>query len=337
MLTPPADWDDMVESAAAASIYHRTDWLQLVADVFGHPIWYLQARDANSKLVGLLPLVQQRSLLFGNFLTSLPFFNYGGPLASSELAMSSLLQNAEDLAKQLRVGHVELRTGIDSSLGWHLRTDKVTMLLDLPPTSAALSKQLGSKLRSQIKRADRENPQVAVGGSELTDEFYFVFCRNMRQLGTPVYQRDFFQAILERFTDSAQAVVVRVGGKPVAAALLVHYRGTTEIPWAACLDSMKPLGMNMRLYWECLKAAVEHGSRRFDFGRSSRDAGTFRFKAQWGAQPAQLYWHYWLPEGEAMPQLHHGNRKMALAIMAWQHMPLWFCNLVGPQIVRSLP
>ena len=132
------------------------------------------------------------------------------------------------------------------------------------------------------------------GGRELLDEFYAVFSRNMRDLGTPVYSQRWFAAILDAFPDRTRVFVVRHGGKPVAAAMLVGDRKHLEIPWASSLRDFNSIGVNMLLYWNVLEYACAQGYEVFDFGRSTMDSGTFKFKSQWGAQPQQLYWHYWI-------------------------------------------
>ncbi len=335
--TAPAGWDEFVEKSPESSIYHRADWLNLVSNTFGHRVHFIAVRTDAGSLRGVLPLVQQRSLLFGNFLTSLPFFNYGGPLFDSADAYQALLSEAELLARRLGVRHVELRTQLEDGLGWMHRDDKVTLIRDLPSSVGALSAEMGSKLRSQIRRVERENPVIRKGGVELAGSFYHVFSRNMRDLGTPVYPRRFFEDLLRSFPGDCRIVCVELRGVPSAAGFLITHKGTTEIPWASCLTEMKPLGANMRLYWECLCEALSLGSKRFDFGRSSVDAGTYRFKLQWGAKPVPLHWYYWLPSGSELPQLHHGNARLALAIRVWKRLPLWACEALGPHLIRNLP
>jgi hypothetical protein len=95
--------------------------------------------------------------------------------------------------------------------------------------------------------------------------------------------------------------------------------------------------VNTRLYWELLRYAVSAGYRTFDFGRSSVDAGTFQFKRQWGAEPVQLYWQYWLAPGRGMPGLTPTSPKFRLAVRAWQHLPLAIANRLGPRLVKGLP
>lgn len=330
-------WDAFVATRPDASAYHDYRWRGILDRAFGVPSWYLLARDAAGEVGGVLPLVRLKSLLFGDFLVSMPYLNYGGVLAADPGADAALVERAVALARELRVGHVELRETAPRGPGWPVRTDKVAMVLALAADPEAQFAALGAKLRSQVRRPEREGARVATGHLELLPDFYRVFARNMRDLGTPVYAPGFFRAILAGLGDAAELVVVYVGTEPAAAGFLVHHRDRTEIPWASSLREWNRIGVNMQLYWSVLKQAIARGSREFDFGRSTVDAGTYRFKAQWGAQPRPLYWHYWLPDGRPLPGLNPANPKYALAIQAWQRLPVWLANAVGPPIVRRLP
>lgn len=334
---PGADWDDFVRSRQA-NIYLLRNWALLARDVFGHRALFVEARYADGRLAGILPIVQQKSLL-GNFMTSIPFFNYGGALADTRDARFALMDRARQIASDARCSYLELRDTDASSDGWIARTDKVTMILQLPPTADALAKALGSKLRSQIKRAERENVSVRTGGRELLDSFYDVFAQNMRDLGTPVYPKRFFAAILERFSEHATLVVIDHGDVPSAAAFLVIDGTRAEIPWASCRTQSKSIGLNMKLYWEVLRHVIERGCTSFDFGRSTADSGTYKFKKQWGAEPQQLYWHRWQRKAPpaGAPSGAADGRLMQYATAAWQRLPLAVANFVGPLVSPSLP
>jgi len=336
---PSPDWDSFVAVAPGASIYHRSAWVRLAKDVFGHTVACAEARNAAGALVGVLPVVRQKSLLLGTFATSLPFCNHGGAVCATPEVALALMNGARSWADEAGCAYLEFRDERPLPGDWSVRTDKVTMELSLPPTLQELSKQLGSKLRSQVKRADREQPSVHIGGAELVPQFYDVFARNMRSLGTPVYPRRFFEAVQESLPDQSLVITVSRNGVVGAAGFLMISGGRAEIPWAACSDEAKPLAFNMKLYWEALAAAIERGCRVFDFGRSTVDAGTYRFKAQWGAQPRQLYWHRW--EGHAKHAQESGapgkGRVMQLAASVWRRLPLKVANTVGPWIAPSLP
>lgn len=329
-------WDRYVAGHPLASLYHRYGWRRVIADSFGHETLYFCARDAGGALCGVLPMARLTSRLFGDFAVSMPFFNYGGPLADSAAIADRLLEHAAATAAERGLHHLEVRSTRPLN-GWPARTDKVSMVLALPASGETLDAQLGAKVRAQIKRARQENPEVARGGIELLDDFYRVFAVNMRDLGTPVYGKGFFRNILTAWPEQARLVVLRLRGRPVAAAFLLGDRDLQEIPWASTLRSVNALNLNMLLYREVLQLSIKQGYGFFDFGRSSQDAGTFRFKKQWGAQPVQHHWHYWLAGGGPLPELKPDSPKFRFLVRCWQHLPVFVANRIGPQIVKYLP
>lgn len=328
-------WNDWLAGYPEASIYHRYEWRKFFADYFNKETIYLAATD-DGQCRGVLPLVRLKSRLFGDFLVSLPFVNYGGIVADSEDAKSALIEKAVAVATDLGVSHIELRHQAPM-LDLPCRTDKVAMILDLPDTSEEMSRRLGAKRRSQIKRPMRENPNIRFGTHDVLETFYTVFSTNMRDLGTPVYARSMFERLLELFPDNTQVVSIEIDGRPAAGAFLVHDNGRLEIPWASTIRAFNRISINMLLYWEVIRFAIDRGMQQFDFGRSTIDSGTFRFKKQWGAKPLSLHWHYWLANGGSIPQLNPDNARYNTAIKAWQRLPLPIANFLGPRIVRHLP
>lgn len=332
-----AEWDRFASESPEATIYHLTAWRGILADVFGHQGHYFWIRDRVGTVRGILPLIRQRSLLFGDYMVSLPVVNYGGPCASDEVAETALIDAATALARGLGVRHVELRSARLRPLALPVRTDKVSMRLALPPRPEQLWTAIGPKVRAQVKRPQKEGAKCHIGGAELLPEFYAVFSRNMRDLGTPVYPRALFEEVCARFPEQARVAVVRLAGKAVAAGFLLGHRGRMEIPWASSLREHNRVGANMLLYWAVLEHGIDRGFATFDFGRSSVDSGTYRFKKQWGAQPHPLYWYYWTKTGGDLPGLTPDNPKYRIAINAWQRLPLPIANWLGPKIVRGLP
>ncbi len=328
-------WDRFVAGHELASVYHSWQWRDIFTAEFGCEPHYLLAGTLD-QVRGVLPLIRLRSRLFGDFLVSLPFVNYGGCLAADEPADAALMSAAGTLAGRLGVSHVEFREE-RAREGWPQRTDKVAMLLELAASPDEQFASFGSKLRAQIRRPEKEGATTRLGGAELVPDFYRVFARNMRDLGTPVYARSLFSRIARAMPAQTRIAVVYLAGQPVAAGFTLRHGDRMEIPWASSLREFNRVGVNMQLYWHILKHAIESGVRQFDFGRSSVDAGTYKFKAQWGAKPRQLYWHYWLKDGQPMPNLTPTSPKYALAIRAWQRLPVPIANIIGPRIVRWLP
>ncbi len=331
------EWDRYVLASPQASGYHLLGWRSIIEGTFGHQTCYLLAKDPSGEPRGVLPLVMLSSKIFGNFLVSLPFVNYGGMIGDDQQAKASLIEKAIERARALGAVHIELRHQEPCDIELPLSHRKVSMRLKLPKQFELLWKEFPSKLRSQIRRAQKENMAVRFGGTECLDDFYAVFSRCMRDLGTPVYSKQFFRAIYECFPKESRFCVVSSNERPLAAGFLYGFRSILEIPWAASDKRFSRLAPNMLLYSSVLEHACREGFQFFDFGRSTPNSGTYRFKEQWGAEPHQLYWHYWIANGGEIPQLNPQNPKYVLAIKMWQRLPLSVANWLGPHIVKYLP
>jgi FemAB-related protein (PEP-CTERM system-associated) len=330
-------WDKFVANHQDSTNYHQYGWRKIVEKSFEHRTMYLSATNSHNEICGVLPYVQMKSWLFGNFLVSLPFFNYGGLLVSEDSAAAVLLNASRKLLSGNGVGHIELRhikrcTDIEAT-----KQQKVTMLLKLEKSEEKQWNSLDAKVRNQVRKAEKSGLQVVVGRTELLDGFYEVFCRNMRDLGTPVYGRKFFSNVLDEFPDTTRILSVTHDGRTIASALMTWYKDTLEVPWASSNRDFRKMCPNNLLYWEAIRFAIGTGARTFDFGRSTPGEGTYNFKKQWGAMPVQLYWQYLLREGGVLPDITPKNPKFQLAIQAWQRLPLMLTNLVGPHIVRCIP
>lgn len=329
-------WDDFVRRQPAARGPHLSGWKKVIEESFGHTCLYLMAAESDV-VHGVLPLVHVRSRLFGSFLISVPFLNYGGIVAETSAARNCLFDFARELATARRAAYLELRHETPLLENVPTKQHKVSMLLELPEQPDKLWNDFKPKLRSQIRKPMKEGLTVRLGREEELANFYEVFSVNMRDLGTPVYSRNFFAQILKNFPESSWVCSIFLKEQPIAAGLVFGFRDTLEIPWASSLRRYNHLAANMLLYWSVLEFAIKKGYRRFDFGRCTPGENTFKFKAQWGAQPLPLHWQYWLANGNTLPELAPTNPKYQFAIKAWQKLPLFVTRLVGPAIVRNIP
>ena len=332
-----ARWDKFVNESPTAHGYHLAGWGRVIEQSFGQRMCSLVSENSGGAIDGVLPLARLKSRLFGDFMVSLPYLNYGGPCAGSADVESALIDEAASMAAREQVDYLELRLTVPDGFGLAVKASKVAMRLPLPGDPDLLWKSLGSKLRNQVNRPIKEGMTGRIGGEDELESFHHVFSVNMRDVGTPVYGKRFFQNVLRQFPESARICTVYHHEQPVASGFVFGFKGSLEIPWASALRSANKLAPNMLLYWTVLKHACEAGYRTFDFGRSSPDAGTYRFKEQWGAKPVPLYWHYWLPRGAVLPQLNPANPKYQMAIHVWKHLPVGLTRLIGPAIVRNIP
>jgi len=332
----PDAWDRYVNAHADAAGYHVYSWRRVFERAFGHRTEYLMASRGRI-VVGVLPLVEFRSWLFGRFLVSLPFVNYGGVLAEDAEAALALFERAAALAKERGLAHVELRHCAQRFPDAPCKRHKVAMRLALSSDQDGMWNGLDRKVRNQVRKAEKSGLSCVTGGGELLDQFYAVFATNMRDLGTPVYAKRFFAEVLAAFPDRTTVFAVRRADETIAAGIGLRYRDTFEMPWASSLKAYRALCANNLLYWHAISHALRSACRTFDFGRSTPDEGTFHFKKQWGAEASPLCWEYALNGREAIPDQSPKNPKFALAIEVWKKLPLAVAGVLGPPIVRSIP
>jgi len=330
-------WQSYVLSKGVVPLSRHPAWLNVFRKGLRHDVSCLEAVEGEATR-GILPLAHVSSLLFGNFLVSLPYLNYGGVLADDELTVSLLVDRAVQLADELGVRYLELRQEqpIEHPKLAQRMSSKVHMRLALPAKSELLWKALSAKVRNQVRKGQKSGLSVAWGGQELLAEFHAVFSHNMRDLGTPTYGKKFFASILSQFPDRAEFCLVRAGETPVAGALLLHGWGVTEVPSASSLRKYNHTCANMLMYWHLLERSIERRQQVFDFGRSSRDSSTHRFKEQWGAKESSSEWQYYLRKG-SISDMRPENPRYRRLIRIWQRLPVAVTRLLGPTIVRGIP
>jgi FemAB-related protein (PEP-CTERM system-associated) len=312
-------------------------WLAVLHTGLGHKTYALEAVEGD-QTVGFLPLAFLQSRLFGRFLVSLPYLNSAGACAQILPIRTALVSNAIDLADELRVRFLELRhqSAIEHQLLAEPQVQKIHMRLPLPGTTDELWKDLDCKVRNQVRKGEKAQLSISWGGSESLADFYAVFSRNMRDLGTPVFPRKLFGSILQCFPAHSELCVVKKDNQAIAGALLLHGKGITEVPSASSLREFNFTNANMLMYWHLLQRAVQRGQAQFDFGRSSPLSTTFQFKKQWGAVPTSAAWQYYRRQG-SIAQMRPDNPRYRWLIRAWTRLPLWMANTLGPGIARLIP
>ena len=287
----------------------------------GHVPFLLEAVRDN-QAVGWLPLALVRSHLFGRFLVSLPYLNSAGLAVEDANVGAALIDRAVRLADEQDVRYLELR----HEQRWpHAAltcesTSKTHMRLTLPSSADELWQQLDPKVRNQIRKGQTHNLTVHWGAAELLGDFHNVFSRNMRNLGTPTFGRKLFQSILHQFPDYAELCVVRTANRPIAGALLIHGAGTTKVPSASSLRRYNTTNANMLMYWHLLGRAIERRQQTFDFGRSSLDSNTYRFKKRWEL-PNRFRSLAVLSRRGSIDEMRPGNARYQRKIQIWRRCP----------------
>ena len=331
---PGLEWDAVVRQSAHAHLGGAPQWFTVIGQAYGHQPVYLRGEDGEGN-PAVLPAFFIRRRLLGTVMASMPFLDAGGPCGTPPLT-GGLIDCLTAEARTLQAGRLELRCTRPVELPVRPFLEKVSLVLPLPPDPDRLWRGLDPKVRNQTRKAERSGLSVEVGGLEYLDAFYQVFATNMRDLGSPVHGKTFFRAILESFGQAARVVLVRKDTVPVGGLLSVQFKDTVFVPWASSLRAYASLCPNMLLYWESLRRACKDGFARFDFGRSTRGSGTYRFKRQWGAAEVQLYWYSVPIGGRSVAHVSGNESAWTLLSQIWQRLPLSVSLVLGPRIRRYL-
>jgi FemAB-related protein (PEP-CTERM system-associated) len=335
--------DAFVEAHPLATLYHRTAILRTVRRAGGLEVASFVARRAGGgrEIAGVLPVALTRSLLFGTYATSLPYFSYGGALVApgeNGACARALVDAAWAWASARGARHLVLRHSADRPLDLPAAHAKETLTLALPGDAGALWKAIGPKPRNLVRKAQKAGLAARAEGAGGLRDFHRVLSENMRDLGSPAQGEAFYRILLEEVGATAEVHVVRAGAEAAAAAITLRFRDRVEVPWASCLRRYNDVAANMLLYWHLLEHAARAGARVFDFGRSTRDSGPYRFKLQWGARPEPLPWYYVATSGTSpVSELSPSNPRFGRAIRLWRRLPVAVARAVGARLARSLP
>jgi FemAB-related protein (PEP-CTERM system-associated) len=328
-------WDEYVLNHNASSAYHLFAWKKAIETAYGHKCIYLCAKN-DGVIYGILPMVSLHFPGIINEIIGLPFCDVGNCLAENDQTQDLLLVEAITYFKQQKGkklqfrGDLRLTQNVQRQLQ-SIETGKVRMLLKLPASSEALFNGFKSKLRSQVRKAKKNGVKFLWGERDAFDQAYQVFSENMHELGSPVHSKSFLKAILDNYGTRSKLGIVEYNGKIIGMGVILLGGNTVSIPWASTLREYNHLGPNMLLYWNLLKFSSDNGYTFFDFGRSSEDEGTYRFKKQWGAEKIPLVWY------ELTELVNHSKKKKYIKTdkrqriaVIWQKIPLKYANVIGP-------
>lgn len=326
-------WNRFVERHEHGSTFHRWEWRGVYTGVYGHESPYLMARDGDT-LVGVLPLVRMKSLVFGHYLVSLPFVSYGGPLGDAA-AQRALTARAAELGKGAKL--VELRSRVPIETAMTPVNRKITVVLDVVPNDyESTFKRFDSKLRSQVRRGEKEGIVVKFG-RELAADYHRVFAEHMRDLGSPAHGLRFFERLADSLGERAWIGVAYLGTEPVAAGFAIENSAEVEISWASALRRYQKISPNMALYGAFIRRTCERGFSAFNFGRCTEGSGTHKFKMQWGSRDEPLTWYQAGTGGGESAPPNPDQGAYGLAVKVWQKLPLGVTTPLGARVIAGIP
>jgi len=328
-------WDAFVFSRPDGTFFHRIGWRNIFRDVFRLDPRYLLA-ERGPDIVGVLPLVLQRSLLFGTGLLSLPFCVEGGPLTVDSHADAALTSAALVLQTETGAPYLEFRCRkARPRLGWTSRKDLyATFCRTISPDDKENLQVIPRKQRAVLRKTLESTLRSEVNGN--IRDVFDVYAESVRNLGTPVFPKRYFSILRETFGTDCDTMTILDNCVPVSAVLNFYHRDTVMPYYGGGTSLARRNGANDFLYWEVMRHAAARGYRKFDFGRSKFGTGAFAFKKNWGFVPEWLEYEYHFLPGHSMPDKNPLNPKYALLIGAWKKLPLPVANFLGPFLIRGL-
>ena len=328
-----ARWDAYVTAHPDATFFHRAGWQTVIARAFGHRTHFLFA-ERDGEIVGVLPLAQIKSRLFGHSLSSLPFCAYGGIVANDKLACDALDRAAQTLAQQLKVGSLEYRNLQAQHSDWPSKDLYVTFRKPIDRDVEANMNAIPRKQRAMVRKGIKAGLTGEIDSD--TTRFFAAYSTSVHRLGTPVFSRRYFRVLKDVFGDDCEVLTITLEGKVIASVLSFYFRDEVLPYYGGGVDEARAVAGNDFMYWELMRRACERGLKVFDFGRSKRGTGSFDFKKNWGFEAAPLHYEYFLVSDREVPEINPLNPKYSLFIKAWKRLPLGMANLIGPHIVKNL-
>jgi len=329
-----ARWEAYVERAPEATFFHRIGWREIIEQEFHHRTHYLVA-ERDGDIVGVLPLAEIKSRLFGHGLASLPFAAYGGPAADDTDVARGLVDAAETLGRDLGVDHVELRNRSKLCPDWAQKNLYVTYRKEILPDVEANMLAIPRKQRAMVRKAIGRGLASEIDAD--TSRFFALFADNVHRHGTPPFSRRYFERLRSTFGDDCEVLtVLNPEGKPVSSVLSFYFRDEVMPYYAGDSVEARELAANDFKYWDLMRRACERGLRVFDYGRSKRGTGTFDFKKNWGFEATPLTYEFKLFKGGDVPQHNPLNPKYRAMIAVWRRLPRPVVNAIGPRVVRFL-
>ena len=327
-------WDDFVRAQPLATFFHLSGWKAVIEESFGHKCHYLCARQGG-KIVGILPLTHVRGRIFGNSLISNGFCVYGGPVATSPVVLQALDESAMDLARDLGVERMEYRLRRPLHPSWPCNREMYVSFrkeIDRAPEKELLA--IPRKQRAMVRKGIQQGLKGVVDRD--VRRFYALYAESVRNLGTPVLSRRYFECLQSVFNSASEIVTVTSGEQPLTSVLSFFFRDEVLPYYGGGGGAARAYAANDFMYWEVMRRACESGVRIFDFGRSKVGTGSFAFKKHWGFEPEPLFYEHFLHRIKDVPEINPLNPKYALMIKVWKRLPLSIANTIGPLIAREL-
>ncbi|WP_440954685.1 peptidoglycan bridge formation glycyltransferase FemA/FemB family protein [Methanosarcina sp. Mfa9] len=323
-------YESYIFNSDQSTFYHQIGWKNVINKSYGHKPHYLIAKQ-DGIIKGILPL-----FLVRNKLVSLPFSHCGGSCADDESIENMLLNKAIEITRERKLDYLELKQFIKKP-NLLTKYNYITFFIPLDEGIDSLWKKTRKGARRSTKKAINYGVKVSIG-AEYLDDFYMLYAKRNKELGSPIHSYTFFYNILKEFPNSANIEIAKIGNEIIGTKFILIFKDRIISAWAASDTKYKEYNPNSLLTWELIKYGSENNFSCIDFGRSEKDSGTFNFKNGWGGViPQQLYYQYYLNKATKLPDVSKSNTKRKIFAICWRKIPLSITKTFGPELRKNFP
>ncbi len=330
------EWDLLAWSKG--TVFHTRAFRRILVDTFGYQCHYHAIYDQNDKICALIPLVGGRNLGLKMAGISLPFVNYVDICATSEEAFQYALTSLGKLKNSCKLDYLELRLK-DQEAGtgsWKQKLSNVTFTLPLFDSEAEVLALSTASNRNHIRKVYKNERFTSSFDPSYLDDFYQVYVRRMKQLGSPAPAIEFFRSFFDYLPNHTFLLTVHsresqsvVGGMLL---LLSPANKTVYYPYGANLIQYNHQYLNNFMYWEAVKFGIRQGMKHLDLGRSPIGSGTFTYKSQWGAKAEPL--KYLAYDDGSGGSSQPDKNDLQIFVELWKKMPAWITDRAGKYLIK---
>ncbi|MEE9392196.1 MAG: FemAB family XrtA/PEP-CTERM system-associated protein [Planctomycetota bacterium] len=330
-------WSQYLGKHPQATFFHTLDWDEIIRRTFSHESRFLIAHR-DGQISGILPLTRVSSAFFGTSLISVPFGVYGGLLVDDQKSADALLKAAGEVVATEKAKYAELRHLHRPDIDLPRNELYATFIEDVPGDAEGCLARLPRKARAEVRKCLKDELLTAEEEGISLEDFHRLFSLNKRKLGSPLFPSSLFWHIRDVLgAENAPILTVKRDGRVLATVMSFVFQDTIMPYYSGSAPDADRFRGNNFMYFKLMEWASERGLKKFDFGRSRVETGSFSFKKHQGFEPIPLSYDYLLAEGEEIPSLNPSNPKFRMAKRVFRRMPLWMAQKVGSWLVKRAP
>jgi hypothetical protein len=309
----------------------------VLEQVYGYRNMTLACQEGES-IVGIMPLMEIRSMVMGRRAVSLPFSDICQPLLKDNEASRILLRFLSEEIYNRRWKYIEIRGPIDGEklyegerykrhvLQLHKDKEKLFETFHLTRTRQSIKKfyRIGGCVE---RRSDPESIRIFMNMNYLTRQKH----------GIPPQPDSFFRTVQKELISKQMGFVsiAVLHGENLAASVFLHFKNILSYKFSASDEDKLRFHPNHGILWDAIQQGIDLGCTTLDFGRSDMDReGLITFKRSWGTVESGL--QYMNLAAKPPHNLLDNNKIVGRLRPYLEHAPIGLLKIIGKVLYRHI-